>query len=112
MQQSTIFEAIAERDRAFSRIESAESYDDWKPIAEAFVVQFAHEHRGEEFTAEDVTDQFIARGLLRPGDWRWFGPIIRAAAGRGTIVKLEGRGAPRRKGNLTMGASVYVTGRA
>lgn len=111
MTQMDIFQAIAERDRAFSKIECAKSYPDWKPIAGAFIVQFAHEHRGQEFSGEDISDAFAARGLLPPGDLRWFGPVIHAAKKRGVIVAIEGRTAPRRRGNGTLGATIYRSGR-
>lgn len=110
MQQVSIFEAIAAQDRAFGRIERAQAYADWKPIAEAFVIQFAHANRGE-WTGEDLVDAFCASGLMQPGDSRWFGPIFKWALSRGVMFRLPNRTAPRRHGHGTLGASVYRSGR-
>lgn len=110
MEQTTIFEAIAAQERAFARIEQAECYEDWKPIAEAFVIDFAASRRGE-WTGEDLTDAFLERGLMRPRDLRWFGPIFKSALARGVMHELEGRGAPRRRGHGTAGARVYRSGK-
>ena len=112
MEQTTIFQAIEERDRAYTRIAATAEYADWQPIAEAFIVTFAHERRGQEFTGEDISDAYEKRGLIAPKDARYWGPVVSAAKKRGVIVALEGRTAPRRKGHGTLGASVYVTGRA
>jgi hypothetical protein len=110
MEQTTIFDAIAEREQAFARIERAEDYPTWAVGALAFVMQFAHTQRGQEFTGEDVVDAYSDRGLIEPKDARWWGPVIQKAKHVGVIVALAGRTAPRRKGHGTPGASVYVSG--
>jgi hypothetical protein len=112
MQQLTILDAIASQERAFQRIQRAECYDDWKPIAEAFLVQYAHEMRGCEFSGEDATDSFLERGLMLPGDMRWFGPVFKSALKRGVMHRIVGRTAPRRQGHGTLGASIYMSGPA
>lgn len=108
MHQSSIFDAIAERDRAFARIERAEDYPTWAVGAFAFVVQFARENGADEFTGEDIVDGYDRRGLILPKDARWWGPVIQKAKGKGIIVELPGRTAPRRKGHGTSGARVYM----
>lgn len=103
--------AIEQRDVAFRRIESAQSYPDWKPIAMAFMAQFVNANRGLEWTGEDATDAFLERGLMLPGDMRWFGPIFKNAIRDGLMHRVSGEPARRRHGNGTFGGSYYRSGR-
>ena len=107
MHQTSIFEAIAERERAFARIEKADPAGAWRDAAFAFVELFVMRHKGEEVTGETIVDAYSAAGLIPPGDQRWWGPVIRKAASRGLLCDT-GRRAPRRKGHGTAGAILWL----
>lgn len=110
MHQLSILDAIAARDEAMARIVRSESYPDWKPIAMAYVRQFAHENRGREFSGEDIVDGFTGRGLIYPPHDRHWGPLLMQAAKDGLIFALDGRVPIRRKGHGSTGGHVYITG--
>lgn len=111
MNQTTIFDAIAQQEQAFKRIEKADPGAVWRSAAFAFVKLYARQNpHGMEFTGEDVVDEYARRGLIPPDDQRWWGPVLKKAGKEGVIVALDGRSAPRRKGHGTSGAKVYVSG--
>jgi len=106
MQQVTIFEAIAEREVAFERIEKADPKAVFATAFDAFLLDYCLTHRGQEATGEDLTDRYLERGLPMPGDLRWVGPRVQAAARRGALEDT-GRRAPRRRGHGSAGAIVW-----
>lgn len=107
MMQTTIFDAIAEREAAFARIERADPKAVFATAFDAFLLDYCLTHRGQEATGEDLVDAYMARGLTLPEDWRWTGPRVMAAARKG-ILEDSGRRAPRRKGHGTAGAIVWI----
>ena len=109
MQQTTIFDAIAERDAGMQRVEQRanKTVNGWTDAFYAFVVLYAAQHRGKTATSEDIVDEYQRRGLIEPHDWRAAGGPIQRAARNGVLVDT-GQRAPRRKGHATAGAVVWL----
>lgn len=115
MQQSTIFEAIAERDIGIERVtrKANKTSPGWTDAYYAFIRLYARNHSkpDDRYSGEDIRAEYERRGMIPPHDWRAAGGPMKRAAREGLIVDTGVR-APRRSGHGTAGAVVYVTGRA
>lgn len=67
----------------------------WRTAASDAVAHLAS--LGAPFTTDDVWDHLADTGVEHPREPRALGPIMRAAAGPGGLIRLEGYGASRRR---------------
>ena len=83
--------------RAFDHAE--EEVKHWGDLAYTFLVSYCRS-QGEIFTGEDVTDASKARGLIQPPNDKAWGRVIRRAALRGVVGRVDNEGV-RRKGHAS-----------
>lgn len=73
--------------------------DEWKCRAFSFICAYARQH--QIFTAEDVSDAFLAAGNPEPPDLRAFGALWRKAVTDRVVRRLDASGWSKRRASPT-----------
>lgn len=94
-------DAAALRDQGMQRaLEHAEEdVKHWGDLAYTFLVSWCRT-QADLFTGEDITDASKDRKLIQPATDKAWGQVIRRAARRGIIVKVDNEGV-RSKGHTS-----------
>ena len=73
---------------------------EWRNAAFTFICQYARQNPGP-YTAEDVSDAFLAAGNPEPPDLRAFGALWRKAVAEAVVERLDAEGWSKRRASPT-----------
>ena len=79
---------------------AAHAGDDWRNAAFTFICQYARRNPGP-YTAEEVSDAFLAAGNPLPPDLRAFGALWRKAVAECVVERLDAEGWSKRRASPT-----------
>lgn len=99
--QTTLEQAIAERDRAIDAVVET-SGEVFQHLAKAYIIEYLRRHGPTP--GEDLTDKCLEIGIV-PHNTKAFGGVFLCLSKRGIIYKVDT--CLRRKGHATSGGNVW-----